>query len=390
LDITLITSIFESPFHSNRAPYNEQLFLRLNQNSNININIIRPISWVEIAKSNKKLNKAEYYQDDWNGIPILFPTYYFIPRIGHYISGYCYWLSVYKAFYSTQKIPDVFFSAWAYPDAFATMLLAKKHKKPLVVSVLGSDINILAQQPDKKRKLQQVLNYASAIFSPSRALADCVVALGVDTAKVHVVHCGIDTQLFFPSDRNSCAQELDIPADKKRILYIGNYKVAKGIIDYLQAVHQLSKKHTDFEAVIIGKGEDEQLVHNTIAKLEIAPFVRLVGEVDHDKLNSWLNASDCLCLPSYAEGLPNVVLEALATHTNVVATNVGGIPEAVKNADCCLMNPGDINGLTDRLENALYDPSFTTEPGFAIRSYEDMAQQVLTLTESAHHTFSHE
>jgi hypothetical protein len=180
LDITLITSIFESPFHSNRAPYNEQLFLRLNQNSNININIIRPISWVEIAKSNKKLNKAEYYQDDWNGIPILFPTYYFIPRIGHYISGYCYWLSVYKAFYSTQKIPDVFFSAWAYPDAFATMLLAKKHKKPLVVSVLGSDINILAQQPDKKRKLQQVLNYASAIFSPSRALADCVVALGVD------------------------------------------------------------------------------------------------------------------------------------------------------------------------------------------------------------------
>ncbi|MFT4804097.1 MAG: glycosyltransferase involved in cell wall biosynthesis [Psychroserpens sp.] len=386
MDITLITSIFESPFHSNRAPYNEQLFLRLSRNANINI--IRPISWVEIAKSTKKLSKADYYEGDWNGIPILFPTYYFIPRVGHYISGYCYWLSVYKAFYSTQKIPDVFFSAWVYPDAFATMLLAKKHKKPLVVSVLGSDINVLAQQSDKKRKLQQVLNYASAIFSPSRALADCVVALGVDTAKVHVVHCGIDAQLFFPSDRKICAQQLDIPADKKRIVYIGNFKVAKGIIDYLEAVHKLSKKHTDFEAVIIGKGEDEQLVRNTIAKLDIAPFVRLVGEVNHDKLNIWLNSSDCLCLPSYAEGLPNVVLEALATNTNVVATNVGGIPEAVKNSDRCLMNPGDIDGLTDRLESALYDSSFVTEPGFAIRSYEDMAQQVLELTESAYRGFS--
>ena len=81
-NILLITSFFESPFHKNRAPYNEQLFLKLK--SYFDIRIIRPIAWTDIRQSALKLPKKDYYKSEWNEIDIYYPTYYFLPRIGLY------------------------------------------------------------------------------------------------------------------------------------------------------------------------------------------------------------------------------------------------------------------------------------------------------------------
>jgi glycosyltransferase involved in cell wall biosynthesis len=376
--ITLITSYFASPFHTNRAPYNEQLFLRIKALADVQM--IRPIAWTDIARSQTKLKKRDYYSGQWNGIPVKYPTYYSIPRIGHMVNGLLYYWSILPAFRAQRTVPDVFFSSWAYPDSYAAMKLARRHNRPLVMSVLGSDINVLAARPDMRAKIIETLQYAGAILTPSNALSELVIGLGIAREKVHTVYCGIDDTRFYPRDRSECEQQLGLSGGKKRVIFVGNFKVAKGVIDYLKGVATLAKERTDFEALLVGKGEDDHLVRSAIHELDIESVVRYVGEVNHDQLNAWMNASDCLCLPSYAEGLPNVVLEALKTGISVVATDVGGIPEAVENSDECLFKPGDIPALASRLKAALFDPDYCSRPGFQIGSYEEMAQKVMGIT----------
>jgi len=377
-DVTLITTFFDSPFHSNRAPYNEQLFLRLKDM--FNVQIIRPIAWVDITSSDLNLRKKDYYNDEWNGIPIQFPTFYFVPRYGLRFRGLMFWLSVYTAFYRTKNIPDLFFSSWAFPDAYATMKLAKKHHRPMVMSVLGSDINVLPSHPEMRSKIQEVVSFASAIFSPSAALRDLVIDLGADPEKVHVVYSGIDEGLFYSRDKLECEKALGISKDRKRLIYVGNYKVAKGVMDYLYAIKKISETRRDFEALIIGKGEAESDIKKYIEEHQLDSIVNVVGEVSHGELNTWMNSSDCLCLPSYNEGLPNVVLEAVKCEIHVVATNVGGIPEAIANPGEHLVEPGDINHLAAHLNRALFDPDFDTSPGFDIPSYQQMAEKVYSLS----------
>lgn len=377
-DVTLITTFFDSPFHSNRAPYNEQLFLRLKDM--FNVRIIRPISWVDITSSKLNLRKKEYFDGEWNGIPVQFPTFYFIPRYVLGFRGFMFWISVYATFNRMRTIPDIFFSSWAYPDAYATMKLAKKHNRPMVMSVLGSDINVLPNHPQMRSKIQEVIRFASAIFSPSAALRDLVIELGGDPQKVHVVYSGIDDKLFFSRNKLECEKELGIPQDRKRLIYVGNFKIAKGVMDYLSAVKKVSDSRRDFEALIIGKGEAESEILKFIADHQLESVVRVVGEVSHHDLNAWMNASDCLCLPSYNEGLPNVVLEALTCGIHVVATNVGGIPEAIVDPDAHLVNPGDIDQLAAYLDRALFDPDFETAASFKIPSYQQMAEKVYELS----------
>ncbi|MCG8667891.1 MAG: glycosyltransferase [Pseudomonadales bacterium] len=352
-----------------------------------NIKIIRPIAWSDIRASGKKLNKAEYFEGDWNGIPILFPTYYFIPRYAMRFRATMFLMSMRSTFYRYHDIPDIFFSSWAYPDAYATMQLAKKHNRPMVMSVLGSDINVLPKHPKQREKIQRVLEFASAIYSPSEALRKLVIELGCDPDKVHVVYSGIDNARFFPRNRDECEAELGLEKGKKRIIYVGNYRIAKGTMDLLYAVKKLASKRTDFEVLLIGKGEAEAEVRNYVATNQLDSVVNVVGEVSHHELNTWMNASDCLSLPSYNEGLPNVVLEALKCEINVVATNVGGIPEAVADSEMHLVNPGDIDALADKLDAALFDSSVTCKPGFEIPTYQQMAERVFKLTEQAHESF---
>jgi len=98
--------------------------------------------------------------------------------------------------------------------------------------------------------------------------------------------------------------------------------------------------------------------------------------VDHHLLNPWINSSDCVCLPSYAEGLPNVLLEALACNTNRVATNVGGIPEIIKNAPEYLLEPGDIGELRNKLSGILSGKIAATKPAISIKTYKEIAAQI--------------
>lgn len=372
--IILISSFFESPFHSNRAPYNEQLFLALK--SNFDIRIIRPIAWTDIYHSSVQIPKQDYYRSEWNGISVFYPTYYYLPRIALSTNGRMYYYSIQKSFKTINTIPDIFYTTWAYPDAYATMLLAQKYNKKYIVRVHGSDINDLVYRNNIKTKVKQVLNNASAIISPSVALKEKMIELDIPKDKIHVIYSGIDKNKFFFQERAICETQLSLKPGKKRILYIGNFKKAKGVFDLLKATKLLKDELDNFEVLFIGTGEDHALMKQFITDHKLENYTQIMGSVDHHLLNSWINSSDCVCLPSYAEGLPNVLLEALACKTNIVATGVGGIPEIIKDASDYLVKPGAIVPLKNTLLRILNNRTNPTEAAIPIRTYTEIAQQI--------------
>lgn len=372
--IILISSFFESPFHSNRAPYNEQLFLSLK--SNFDIRIIRPISWTDIYHSSVQIPKQDYYRSEWNGIPVFYPTYYFLPRIALSTNGRMYYYSIQKSFKTINTIPDIFYTTWAYPDAYATMLLAQKYNKKYIVRVHGSDINDLAYRNNIKSKVKRVLNNASAIISPSVALKEKMIELDISKDKIHVICSGIDKNKFYFQERILCEKQLSLKPGRKRILYIGNFKKAKGVFDLLKASKLLKDELKKFEVLFIGKGEALSLMKQYINVQELEDNIQIIGPVDHDQLNIWINSSDCVCLPSYAEGLPNVLLEALACKTNIVATDVGGIPEIIKNANNYMVEPGNIEQLKRKLQQVLINKTKQTEAAISIKTYKEISDQI--------------
>jgi len=373
-NLTLITSFFESPYHQNRAPYNEQLFYKLK--SAFDIKIIRPIAWTDIISGSSKLEKKEYYKSQWNEIPILYPTYYFLPKYGLPYNGLMYYLSMLNAFKLSKSVPDIFYTTWAYPDAYATMILAKKVKRKYIVRVHGSDINDLAFRSVIQDKIKMVLENASAVISPSNALKEKMLQLDIPAEKIKVIYSGIDKEKFYSQDREQCEKQLSLNTGMMRILYIGNFKRAKGVMDLLKSTFLLKNDLKNFEVVFIGKGEDESDMKQYIAENKLENCTRIVGPVDHHNLNPWINSSDCVCLPSYAEGMPNVLLEAIACETKIVATNVGGIPEIYQDDKDYFVEPGDTIALRNRLYQIITGIQPVKTASIPIKSYDDIAEQI--------------
>ncbi len=378
LDITLLSSFFESPYHRNRAPYNEQLFLELA--THYRIKIIRPVAWTDIARFKKQKSAKNNIGKSWNGIPIQFPVYYFLPRIGLRVNGLLYFLSTLLPFIKQKQRPDIIYSTWAYPDAYAAMILAKLINRPYVVRVHGSDINDLAKRPVLKNKIKNVLTNAAFVISPSLDLKNKMVSLGVNEKNIHVVYSGVNNKLFRPMDRTECMRQLGL-STKKRILYIGNMKESKGVVDLVKAAQLLWTNRQDFELCLVGKGNVTSLLSKNIGSDFNGSFINTVGQINHCDLPVWINASDCVALPSHNEGVPNVLLEAMTCEKNIVATGVGGIPEIVQNPDRYLVEVADIESLAEKINTLLDTDLFVTRSSIPIMSYSEVSEIIISLLE---------
>lgn len=373
--IQLITSFFESPFYPDRAPYNEQLFLKLAPY--YDITIVRPIAWTENRAFRNAPRYKNYYQKNWSGIQVFYPTFWYIPKIFIRLRAWCYRMSISKTLKLINQTPDIYYTTWAYPDAYATMCIARKKGCPYILRVHGSDINVLGEMLTIKKRVKEVIENAALVIAPSQALKIRMVELGIDTSRVKVVYSGVDENKFAPEDPIECCSTLKILSDGvPKLLYIGNLKRSKGVIDLVLAASKLVQSGKNFKLFVIGVGADRAKLKQVITDNNLQSYVQLVGKVPHDRLGKWINACDVLCLPSYGEGMPNVILEGLACRTKIVATRVGGIPEAIVEHQQSLVEPGDINALSEALSRSLFDDRFTTTSAIQIKSYTQIANEI--------------
>ncbi len=168
-----------------------------------------------------------------------------------------------------------------------------------------------------------------------------------------VIRNGLRHEMFFPMDKIKTRKSLNLPDDRKIILFIGGLIRIKGIDTLLRSFANMSEKNHS-NLVIIGKGELEYQLKTLAKELRIEGRVNFMGSQKHDKIPLWLNACDVFCLPSRNEGFPTVIVEAVACGRPGVATRVGGIPEAIINDTLgILVEPNNTEDLVTALNKAL-------------------------------------
>ncbi len=203
------------------------------------------------------------------------------------------------------------------------------------------DRKALINLPEKIRRSQFVV----AISSYGRSQLFRSVSYE-HWAKIHVVHCGLETRFFEPSDRLQ-------PAGK-RIVCVGRLAEPKGQLLLIEAARILRDGGEEFELVLAGDGEMRPQIEAMIGCYKLDERVRLTGWISGEQVREELLAARALVLPSFAEGLPVVIMEAMALSRPVIATYVAGIPELVTPGEHGWLIPaGDIEALVNALREAL-------------------------------------
>lgn len=156
-----------------------------------------------------------------------------------------------------------------------------------------------------------------------------------------------------------------------RLIYVGeiNNKI-KGVDLLIKAFNNVFHRLQNIELVIIGEGPDSDYCRQLVNKFHLEKVITIKGAVEHRRTLEEISRSDILILPSTSEGIPRVILEAFALGKPVIASNVGGIPEVVKNMENgFLVDPGNIDELSDSIITLVNDRELRNKMGIQAKEY---------------------
>lgn len=178
----------------------------------------------------------------------------------------------------------------------------------------------------------------------------------------HVVRCGVDLAVYEPpSERSSSPTAAEV-------LFVGRLLHGKGLSLLFEAVAELRGRGLDVTVTVVGDGPARAEVEAAVRALWLSEHVHFLGSVGQDDLRARYAAADLFCLPSFAEGIPVVAMEAMAMELPVVTTRIMGIPELVEDGtNGLLVPPGRVDALTDALEHLIRAPEERRRMGAAGR-----------------------
>jgi glycosyltransferase involved in cell wall biosynthesis len=278
--------------------------------------------------------------------------------------------------------PDLIFSCFLYPDSYAAHKIGKALAVPVVAMSIGSDINRIGD-PFSAMLTRTVLREVDFLVTVSGDLRGKAVVMGAAPETTRAVVNGCDLSVFHVSDRLEARQKLHIDPASKVVVYIGRMDVKKGLRELVAAAASLHPARPNVHIYLIGEGPDRPLIENAIQANDAAGYIHALPACAFDDVAVWMAAADLVTLPSYMEGCPNVVLEALASGRPVVAANVGGIPEILSSECGQLVPPRDSSALAQALVSVLdgaWDAKAISARGS--RSWETVAAELLDIFES--------
>lgn len=242
-----------------------------------------------------------------------------------------------------------------YPSGYVGAKLKEKYSRPLIITGHGHDIyDMPFKSPEWMARIKKILGFSDHIITPSKSNYDKLMQIGIPSEKVSVIPNGYDSTIFKRPSVNDARRKLNIPADKRVILSVGNLEIEKGHMYLVEAMEIVSKRRTDIVCFIVGSGGKKKELIRLINRLEVNNFLKLVGSKPHDEIPMWMNACDVFVLPSLSESFGIVQIEAMACGKPVVATKNGGSEEIViEDKLGILVEPKDPEGLLQAILVAL-------------------------------------
>jgi colanic acid/amylovoran biosynthesis glycosyltransferase len=178
---------------------------------------------------------------------------------------------------------------------------------------------------------------------------------------IHVLPLGVDTNQFAPMPRKS--------GTTVQLISVGRLVPAKGQLVLLQALGSLVNRGLTFHLTLIGDGSDKKLLKQFVASHHLDHLVTFRGALNHDETRAQLALSDIFVLPSFAEGVPVALMEAMAMEIPCVSTQIAGIPELIRNeTDGILVPASSVDALADALQRLIEDEGLRRRFGSSARN----------------------
>ena len=338
------TLLFSTLFPSSARPIHgifvETRLRELLKSGQVETRVVAPVPWFPF--SGERFGEYGRFAatprfEKHNGVDVHHPRYFLPPSVGMHIAPYSLALG---ALPTLKRIIqegfdfDLIDAHYYYPDGVAASLLAKWLGKPFVVTARGTDLNLIPQYAFPRKLILKTAAEAYASIGVCKALMDTLGDLGADRSKLHVFRNGVDLERFQPEDKTAARTRLGLTANRI-LLSVGHLVERKGHHIAIEALTQLPQ---DVHLVIAGSGPEETNLRNLSSRLGLENRVLFAGQLPNSDLKWWYSAADVLTLCSSREGWANVLLEAMACGTPVVATNICGTPEVVNTPEAgCLM-----------------------------------------------------
>jgi glycosyltransferase involved in cell wall biosynthesis len=264
--------------------------------------------------------------------------------------------------------PEIVHSNWVLPSGLLGALVSGVAGVPHVVSLHGSDIFIARSRGAYRFIAGWVLRNAQRVIASSPYLAEQAIALGADPERAHFLPYGVDVAVFHESDAGHSAE------NRRIVLAVGRLVEKKGFRMLVEHAGGFLASHPQAELWIAGEGDDRATLEATISRrpAEIAGRIKLLGRIDWSSMPMLLSLASIFVMPSIRDsagnedGLPTVILEAMASGKAVVATDIGGASSVIKNGRTGVIVPaGDGTELARAIGALLSDPAVATRMGGA-------------------------
>ena len=263
---------------------------------------------------------------------------------------------------------------WVIPSG--AVAAASTRAAPLVVSLHGSDVFVAERHAAIRQAARYAFRRAAWVTACSEDLRTRAIRIGADAARSEVTPYGVDVTRFRPdrAARERLRRGHSIARDAEVVLAAGRFVRKKGFEYLIDAVAALAPRRPALRLVLAGNGDLDGELRRRAAAQGVADRVLRLGAVTQSDVAGWLAAADVAVVPSVrddagnVDGLPNVVLEALASGTPVVATPAGGIGTVAIDRRTALVVPErDPAALARAIDELLSQPLLATELGRAAR-----------------------
>ncbi len=350
----------------------------------VTVRVVNPVSirppvnvFANITKLHRNLTvwwdevKEVKCEDEYDGVNVFQPKYLPLPKwpyaIMHQFEGLILWKSL-KTFLGKlyEKWQwDLIHAHSLSPFGIAGSHLSRHFRTPLVISCMGSDLFHAQNNRMLRKRATDALRYARAVIVKSSEQMDILSKdFCIDQNKVKEIWNGVDTVLFSSVTEND--KNMISNAKACKILYVGHFISLKGVVNLIEALALVKQRtNINIQLSLVGYGYLENKYRDLIEKHDLINDVEFYGALPHNKIPTVISSHDVVCLPSHREGMPNIIMEALACGKPVIASDVGGIPEILPKQCGILVKPGDPNGIYEAIITA-HNNSWDSK---AIRDY---------------------
>jgi len=333
LRVLVFSTLYPNQAQPNHGVFVENRLRHTLAQGDIEATVLAPVPW--FPSRNPSFGRYALYadvprQETRHGLTVYHPRYLVIPKVGSRLTPAFLYRTAKRAVdeMARRGVPkfDLIDAHYFYPDGVAAARLAKELNIPLLITGRGTDLTLIPQSAPERAQIQWASRQASGMITVCEDLRQKLVGLGEPAARVVTLRNGVDLKRFTPGDRAAARAKLGI--DGFTLLSVGSLIPRKGHELIIAALTELP----DMTLMIAGSGPMRAELERVAREKGVTARVRFLGEIAHDDLTDAYRAADIFVLASSREGWANVLLEAMACGTPVVATNVNGTPEVIQDS----------------------------------------------------------